>query len=213
MLNLKRGPQDPILPIRAAKHPRTTALYADRPTASQNEGLLSQWISSLVNLTTRAASGVFTEGLLLDCVSFLPAPFAELPHSFKSPPTSAVLLSLTKHGGSTSQIYIRPTNFSTLYAFPSWATPQNAIKNPAAVGFAKPTRFTPTALRSHLRTTRSIRVAISTASGVQDSRSLHFNAYHTHDPSSAWDETIPRGFVSLSRTSFYSRPGSIETYF
>ncbi|KAN0135544.1 hypothetical protein V8E53_006435 [Lactarius tabidus] len=63
MLDLKRGPQDPILPIRAAKHPRTTALYADSPTASQNEGLLSQWISSLVNLTTRATSGVFTEAL------------------------------------------------------------------------------------------------------------------------------------------------------
>lgn len=64
MLDLKRGPQDPILPIRATKHPRTTALYGDRPTASQNEGLLSHWISSLVTLTHKAASGIFTESLL-----------------------------------------------------------------------------------------------------------------------------------------------------
>ncbi|KAI0296620.1 hypothetical protein BC826DRAFT_221913 [Russula brevipes] len=63
MLDLKRGPQDPILPIRAAKHPRTTALYGDRPTASQNEGLLSNWISNFVTLTHRAASGIFTEPL------------------------------------------------------------------------------------------------------------------------------------------------------
>ena len=64
MLDLKRGPQDPILPIRAAKRPRTTALYGDRPTASQNEGLLSHWISSLVTLTHKAATGIFTERLL-----------------------------------------------------------------------------------------------------------------------------------------------------
>ncbi|KAI0286770.1 hypothetical protein BGY98DRAFT_12585 [Russula aff. rugulosa BPL654] len=63
MLDLKRGPQDPILPIRAAKRPRTTALYGDRPTASQNEGLLSHWISSLVTLTHKAATGIFTEPL------------------------------------------------------------------------------------------------------------------------------------------------------
>ncbi len=87
MLNLKRGPQDPILPIRATKHPRTTALYADSPTASQNEGLLSQWISSLVNLTTRAASGVFTEGLLLSTTRpFFRFPFAELPTALRAPP-------------------------------------------------------------------------------------------------------------------------------
>ena len=177
MLNLKRGPQDPILPIRAAKHPRTTALYADSPTASQNEGLLSQWISSLVNLTTRAASGVFNEGLLSTAHLFFPSSFAELPNSFTSPPTSAVFLSLTKHRGSTSQTYICPTNFSTLYASPSWANPQDTIKrNPAADGLAKLTRFNPTALGSHLRTTRSIRVAISTTAGDQDGWSLHFNA-------------------------------------
>ena len=64
MLDLKRGPQDPILPIRATKRPRTTALYGDRPTASQNEGLLSHWISSLVTLTHKAATGIFTERLL-----------------------------------------------------------------------------------------------------------------------------------------------------
>ena len=75
MLDLKRGPQDPILPIRAAKHPRTTALYADSPTASQNEGLLSQWISSLVNLTTRATSGVFTEGLSFSTTRLSPLSF------------------------------------------------------------------------------------------------------------------------------------------
>jgi len=61
MLDLKRGPQDPILPLRATKHPRTTALYGDRPTASQSEGLLSHWITSLVTLTHKAASGIFTE--------------------------------------------------------------------------------------------------------------------------------------------------------
>ncbi len=65
MLDLKRGPQDPILPIRATKHPRTTALYGDKPTASQNEGLLSHWISGLVTLTHKAASGIFTERSLL----------------------------------------------------------------------------------------------------------------------------------------------------
>jgi hypothetical protein len=64
MLDLKRGPQDPILPIRVTKRPRTTALYGDRPTASQNEGLLSHWISSLVTLTHKAATGIFTERLL-----------------------------------------------------------------------------------------------------------------------------------------------------
>ena len=86
MLNLKRGPQDPILPIRAAKHPRTTALYADSPTASQNEGLLSQWISSLVNLTTRAASGVFNEGPLSTAHLFFPSPSLSSQIALRAPP-------------------------------------------------------------------------------------------------------------------------------
>jgi hypothetical protein len=71
MLDLKRGPQDPILPIRATKHPRTTALYGDGPTASQSEGLLSHWISSLVTLTQKAASGIFNERLLSFTVHML----------------------------------------------------------------------------------------------------------------------------------------------
>ncbi|KAI0271550.1 hypothetical protein BC834DRAFT_449204 [Gloeopeniophorella convolvens] len=62
MLNLKRSAQDPILPVRASKHRKTSALYGDSPTASQGEGLLSHWISSFVNLT-KAASGIVMDAL------------------------------------------------------------------------------------------------------------------------------------------------------
>jgi len=85
MLDLKRGPQDPILPLRATKHPRTTALYGDRPTASQSEGLLSHWITSLVTLTHKAASGIFTERS-----SFFAIPsssFTESSLALRAPPS------------------------------------------------------------------------------------------------------------------------------
>jgi hypothetical protein len=85
MLDLKRGPQDPILPIRATKHPRTTALYGDSPTASQSEGLLSHWISSLVTLTHRAASGIFTERWLFSPWIFFSS-FTELSLALRAPP-------------------------------------------------------------------------------------------------------------------------------
>jgi hypothetical protein len=85
MLDLKRGPQDPILPIRATKYPRTTALYGESPTASQSEGLLSHWISSLVTLTHKAASGIFTERLLFSPCIFSSS-FAELSLALRGPP-------------------------------------------------------------------------------------------------------------------------------
>lgn len=132
MLDLKRGPQDPILPIRATKHPRTTALYGDRPTASQNEGLLSHWISGLVTLTHRAASGIFTERSFPFTVHIC-TPFHRLFISFKGA-TSTFIIRTNSTNGRRSTASVSPgSSYISTFDTPA---PQEVSKNANEATFA-----------------------------------------------------------------------------
>jgi hypothetical protein len=132
MLDLKRGPQDPILPIRATKRPRTTALYSDRPTASQNEGLLSHWISSLVTLTHKAATGIFTERLLSFTVH-IRTPFHRLFISLKGATSTSIILANSTNGRRNTTFVSPGSSYISTFNAP---TPQEVSKNANEAIFA-----------------------------------------------------------------------------
>jgi hypothetical protein len=223
MLDLKRGPQDPILPIRATKHPRTTALYGDSPTASQSEGLLSHWISSLVTLTHKAASGIFTERLSSRAFSFFS--FAELSLALRVPPqrSSSSQLQRTDVLVQSSSL---PAQLSSLHSthLPRRKSPKLRTKRPSprssSAGLRDPptitsapterVQSTPPSPSSHTQPDKATRSSISVNTLATDSPQLATGpiAVALPIPSGPPSTPTPGPSKSVSRALSVARPFS-----